>query len=188
MPADIGTRKGACVNDVSKGSAWLEGYPWMKRSMNEFPVKSYRDIKEACKEASEQLSEVIVNKRTVADQSSHMISFSENAKRYECSHYLIDPNKFRFQKEIGVLALVYRFIKNCKEKCKHSSLTIDPLVINDKELQVAMDYFFRQATLEIKKSLKNQQRMRRFQMKRMTYCTTVVELYRHNQLPVHQHT
>ena len=149
MPADIGTRKGATVNDVSEGSAWLEGFPWMKRSMNEFPIKSYQQIKQACKEASEQSSEVKNNPKN-ATNSHFMTSIKENAKRYEFSQYVIDPNRFRFQKVIRVLALVYRFIKNCREKREQSSLNIVSPLIKDEELQVAMDYFFRKATLEIK--------------------------------------
>ena len=152
MPADIGTRKGASVDDVSKGSVWLEGHPWMKKSTNGFPIKSYQEIKQACQKASEESSEVMNNSKHIVNHNTHfLINFDENAKRYDFSNCIIDPNKFRFKTVIRVLALVHRFIRNCKEKRRLRSLTIASSVINDEELQVAMDYFFKLATLEIKK-------------------------------------
>ena len=59
MPADLGTRKGAKLEDISENSVWQNGYPWMKKNMKEFPIKTYQEIKQACKEASEKSNEVI---------------------------------------------------------------------------------------------------------------------------------
>ena len=42
--ADLGTRKGLKVKDVSPGSDWIEGRAWMKGSVCEFPVRSISEI------------------------------------------------------------------------------------------------------------------------------------------------
>ena len=116
MPTDLGTRKGVRVADVSNGSVWQEGYPWMRMDIEKFPIKTYLEIKQACKEASEQSNEIVKKSINAVCHNSHiMVNLEESAKRYEFSHYVIDPNKFRFQKVIRVLALVYRFVRNCKE-------------------------------------------------------------------------
>ena len=39
MAADIGTRKGATVADVSEGSSWINGYEWMSGPAEEFPFR-----------------------------------------------------------------------------------------------------------------------------------------------------
>ena len=44
MAADIGTRKGAKVEDVSEGSVWINGYSWMSGPVEEFPAKTIKEI------------------------------------------------------------------------------------------------------------------------------------------------
>ena len=148
MPADLGTRKGASIADVSCGSAWQEGYPWMKKHLSEFPIKTYSEIKHTCVEASDNANEMV--KKLTCNHSQPSISLDESAKRYGFSKYVIDPNKFRFQKVIRILSLVYRFIKNCKAKVKNYPLIVS-ITISENEIKRAMDYFFRKATLEIKR-------------------------------------
>ena len=45
MVADLGTRKGATVQQVSPGSPWIEGLPWMRKDSSEFPLSTVEDIK-----------------------------------------------------------------------------------------------------------------------------------------------
>ena len=40
MVADIGTRKGVKICDVSPESEWIRGKDWMSGAMEEFPVKT----------------------------------------------------------------------------------------------------------------------------------------------------
>ena len=123
------------------------------------------------------------NSKHIVNHNTHLlINFDENAKRYAFSNYIIDPNKFRFKTVIRVLALVYRFIRNCKEK-RH----LRSPVINDEELQVAMDYFFKLATLEIKKFQKATAYEKISFEKNGIYYITVVEFFQHKQSPVLQH-
>ena len=45
MIADIGTRRGATLKDISAESVWINGYPWMKLDVKEFPTKTIEEIK-----------------------------------------------------------------------------------------------------------------------------------------------
>ena len=79
---------------------------------------------------------------------------------YEYSNYLLDPNKFRYERVIRIIALVVRYINNLKSsvKQKRTPVTIydgffekeSPLILQDEEILVAKNYFFRKATAEIK--------------------------------------
>ena len=44
MIADIGTRKCAQIQDIDSNSDWINGYPWMRLSNLDFPVKTYTDM------------------------------------------------------------------------------------------------------------------------------------------------
>ena len=44
MIADLGTRKGASLDDVKQSSAWINGFEWMKQEVSEFPMTSVQDI------------------------------------------------------------------------------------------------------------------------------------------------
>ena len=41
MPADIGTRRGATLADVSSDSAWQKGYDWIGEGLG--PLKSCQE-------------------------------------------------------------------------------------------------------------------------------------------------
>ena len=45
MIADLGTRKGASMEDVLESSLWINGYPWMRRDEKDFPTKTVKEIK-----------------------------------------------------------------------------------------------------------------------------------------------
>ena len=59
MPADLGTRKGATVQDVSMESVWQNGFEWMQRDCASFPTKCYSVIKEDCIKESDNSNEII---------------------------------------------------------------------------------------------------------------------------------
>ena len=44
MVADIGTRRGATINDIAPGSSWDVGLPWMTKDVSEFPTNKYNEI------------------------------------------------------------------------------------------------------------------------------------------------
>ena len=45
MIADLGTRKGTKIKDISADSYWINGLPWMCRDKSSFPVQSVTEIK-----------------------------------------------------------------------------------------------------------------------------------------------
>ena len=40
MIADLGTRRGVSIQDVSQNSSWFKGYQWMTDDSSKFPIKS----------------------------------------------------------------------------------------------------------------------------------------------------
>lgn len=124
MLADIGTRRGATIKDVDQESKWVNGEEWMKDEEEEFPIKtvsqiilSSSDLHEASKEAPSLtpsvLEEEVCNVNVMSDSHISCVS-DEVQKRYSYSNYVIDPNKFRYQKVIRILAIVQKFINLIK--------------------------------------------------------------------------
>ena len=150
MPADLGTRKGATMEDVAADSVWQTGFEWMKKDKSSFPIKSYGDIKVQCKEASEKSNEEIQKL-----QSAHLSDMQKSTiQYYEYSKYLIDPNRFRFRKVVRILAIVKLFIKKCKQR-RNQPNEIENcktfVKISDQEYYDASMYFFQKASEEVKK-------------------------------------
>ena len=60
MIADLGTRRGVSIQEISQNSSWFNGYPWMTDDSSKFPIKSIEEIKLSNEEARlaklEQLS------------------------------------------------------------------------------------------------------------------------------------
>ena len=165
MPADIGTRRGATLHDVSEHSIWHQGYKWMTLDTSKSPTKTYEEIKLRCIEASSATNELLTAKNEIhskaaahfqnTEPTAHLSLTQERIKsRYEFSGYLVDPNKFRFQKVVRIVALVHMFIQKCKVKNnKHlDSKSSDKVnvMISETEFQIALNYYFKKATLEVK--------------------------------------
>ena len=45
MTADLGTRKGVKIADVSENSSWINGQEWAKTDRRDFPIKSYDEVR-----------------------------------------------------------------------------------------------------------------------------------------------
>ena len=45
MTADLGTRRGAKLSDISENSSWISGQSWAKTDRSLFPIKSAEEIK-----------------------------------------------------------------------------------------------------------------------------------------------
>ena len=143
MIADIGTRRGASINDVNQDSIWFNGFPWMKESIPSFPVKSIKDITLNQDDATCAKKEHItidpdsLNLPTsyIADSTSMV----QTKELYQFSNYIIDPNKFTWSKVIKVLSNVLQFIYNSRKY----PVTFDAT-------KQAEHYFFVKATEEIK--------------------------------------
>ena len=136
MTADLGTRKGAKIEDISENSLWQNGPHWGTLSEKELPIKSVCQIKLSTADLEFHNNESLVpneqwiNKQLVFNYNESYAALSNGdlnqvSERYKFSHYVIDPNRFRFRKVVRVLALVILFIKNLKAKininCQYTS-------------------------------------------------------------------
>ena len=118
--ADLGTRRGATIEDVGPDGPWIRGLPWMTKNESEFPLKTVDDLVLSNVEQSEADKEKIF----VEDFSKCfptkflMLVPKEAGDRYGFSDYLLDPNKFRFSTVVRILALVFLFIKKVNVRKK----------------------------------------------------------------------
>ena len=175
LVADIGTRRGANLKDVTADSVWINGLPWMKLDKSEFPIKSINDIKLDAKEAKDvnvELMSSVTNAddltkfdwpQNAPESQIHVTSRVAKDKvllRYQYSNYIIDPNRHKFSTVVRILAIVLKFIKLCRNKARTkqnscSNLTsqddVDELILTDDEINDAKAYFFKKATCEVKK-------------------------------------
>lgn len=139
MIADLGTRKGATINDVSNSSKWINGYDWMKLDIKEFPISSAENLKLDEFQSSEAQKESQI-------QIHHTNKLPEEmAERYEYSKYIIDPNHRNFSCVVRILGYVIKF---CNKLLKRDSKTSSNM-LSDDEIHAAESYFFRKATSEI---------------------------------------
>ena len=192
--ADLGTRKGATLEDVGESSEWMKGQSWTRLPPDELPIKSVSEIK--LSEDEEKLyndeclvlDEKWINQQLSSEYSqtyvAQPIELDSVAKRYQFSQYIVDPNRFRLRKVIRIVALVYLFIRKLQMKTKgkttvmSSSLKPVPssfknnddtylvtkgnnsfpfkctdgltVTMTDEILQLALDYYFKKGTAEIK--------------------------------------
>ena len=190
MIADIGTRRGVTLKQVSQGSLWQNGFEWMKLDASEFPTKSVEDIKLDNEEVQAVKKESLLkyepnnnpldfNWSTESNQNLKLMYPantkvkrsipSEVLKRYEFSDYIIDPNKHRFKTVVRIVAIVQRFIYRliAKIRNKISNTPIKDLTNNepltstvtftDDDILNSEKYFYRKATCEVKKFVKESQ-------------------------------
>ena len=96
MIADLGTRRGATIDDVKPGSDWYNGYDWMRRPSSEFPILTYEEVKESLVQSAEAKKELMFD--DIPQQKGTSLAFlvspqkclDEATKRYEFSKYIYD--------------------------------------------------------------------------------------------------
>ena len=140
MIADIGTRKGAKIEDVGPDSQWVNGFEWMRGPESDFPMTSATDIilsSERKREALKECISVEVAHHTQTCQSAICTSYTPVVpkavgERYKYSKYVIDPNRFRFRKVARVLGLVLNFIRLLRERVGKPAFPVT--VCNAKDL------------------------------------------------------
>ncbi|XP_066918232.1 uncharacterized protein [Clytia hemisphaerica] len=127
MAADIGTRKGATINDVDQNSTWINGFPWMTLPQSEEIKLNEADTLEAKKEFD-----------------AHFVKQMPDVKdRYAFTGYHINPMRHSFRKVIRIFAYCVRFCNIILKKAEISK----PLT--DADLEASRQYFFRMGTREI---------------------------------------
>jgi hypothetical protein len=115
MPADIGTRKGATLADINQDSEWINGKPWMRDPVEDFPTQTIEEIKlnqqDLVEAEKEQIIFKVFHSHNCNAPEFEASSFEKIKSRYEFSKYLIDPNCHSFRKVVRILALVLTFVK-----------------------------------------------------------------------------
>ena len=175
MLADLGTRKGAKLSDVSPDSVWCCGYEWMKGEIDKFPVKSIEEIK--LKESEMEMcgTELLMEKgKSVTPTKTSLVENSQATKggehcivenvvaHYEYSSYLLDPNKYRFSIVIRIIGFVKRFVNNLIHKHRvRKGLESKQLIVDEHlkeaEIKDASNYLFRIATEDLKKFINDKE-------------------------------
>ena len=139
--ADMGTRKGFGISDISPGSRWDLGDEWIRRKISEMPLVSFDEVRfqqtdiESIKKESlrpESVDSYFSQVQSVPPSYMVSTSYSSSKKvdtsvmteRYEFLSYIIDPNKFRFRKVVRVLSLVMLFVRNFVKKWSKGSKAI----------------------------------------------------------------
>ena len=155
MLADIATRKGATLDDVNSNSIWINGHPWLRGDKSTFPTKTVSQINFNSSDLCAIKNEAIQGNHEVYVASMKIVS--EVQQHYSYSKYLIDPNKFPFQRVVRILALVIKFLQLLKSSValrKNSTTSTIEFKSNgrltDEQLKQAETYFWRKGTDEVK--------------------------------------
>ena len=187
MIADIGTCRGAALEDISAESMWINGYRWMKLDVKEFPTKTIEEIKLDQQELNAINTETqiksIQSTDVLEESSSYIVHYKldkeQIEKRYIYSQYLIDPNQYRFNTVVRIIAIIKRLIDKLKQRVNlqkgtsnkerssadtklHQYSTPDTkaklqVILSEEEIKNAENYFFQKATAEIKHFMKKNQ-------------------------------
>ena len=125
--ADIATRRGAKITDISAESIWVTGHDWAKHGREKFPIKSVQELKMSKDEMTSFKQECLGTDLTDPEWVTKQLSenyyssigdrvLEKVGKRYQHSKYIVDPNKYRFKKVVRIVALVLQFLRNIKRK------------------------------------------------------------------------
>ena len=119
MIADLGTRKGATIDDVKSFNL---GLSWMRQNPSEFPIQTIQEIVLSAKEKAEAVREKIIPEPHALAQTNQCLYAThvpkEVEERYTFSKYLLDPNRYRFRTTLRVLGLVFCFIQKISAKLR----------------------------------------------------------------------
>ena len=178
MIADIGTRKGAKIDQVNPESQWVRGMTWMRENPERFPFSTVEDILLSSNETNDATKEKVMGENEKVLLSHTALTHVHEAveQRYRFSNYLLNPSKFRFKTVVRIMGLVLLFIKKICEKIKrkfelcetensrtNEQYVVFPVLAATKNeivsvavihipqniLTAAKNYYFRRAALEI---------------------------------------
>ena len=151
MIANLGMRKGAKMADISEGSTWVNGLPWMHLEKSSFPVLSVQEIKLSKNDVEfiqrESLRPENIMNLVNADSeecaasesiSSHLCRRIDSKKlqeRYKFLNSIIDPNRFRLRKPVCVLALVMLYSRELWQKAR--KLSDEDIPTERSEIQIS---------------------------------------------------
>ena len=88
----------------------------MTKDVSEFLAVKYEDITLTEDERNHMEKEVIQFKSLACRSNVHSGVPEEVSQRYQFSNYVVDPNRHRFRDVVRLVAIIYRFINNCRER------------------------------------------------------------------------
>ena len=150
MIADLGTRRGCSIEDISMHSDWINGYDWMSKDRSEFPVTTIENLKLDASQITEANKETYPQESTFLSNQSPVPS--EVKKRFDFLQYSIDPNKHSFSKVIRIMTMVMKFIRKILlRKVDPSKLKTHPWCkfVSASDSDKAKSYYFKKCTAEI---------------------------------------
>ena len=156
MIADIGTRRGATIQDVDQSSTWINGFDWMHLPTSQFPIQSAKDLKLTEHQISEVEKERSIQAHHVSVSNLSKTLLDEMKKRYEFSLYLVDPLKHSFTVIVRIMAYVIKFCKafinhhgrNAKTQPHPNMIKNGSVTLNNEDLATAEEYYFKKGTRE----------------------------------------
>ena len=120
MIADLGTRRGTTLEDINSSSQWINDLSWINKEVEDFPIKTVRDLYLSSDDVNQIKEETPSNKEfndVSINQQAHSASIhhkdnipEEVTSRYRSSNYILDPNKFHFSKVVRIVALVIKLV------------------------------------------------------------------------------
>ena len=117
--ADLGSRKGAKIVDIGPDSPWINGYEWMRKAPDDFPLLSVDQIVLSRKEkAAADIEMMIVDSTDVARCFLTRYVPQDVGKRFKYSQYLVNPIRFRFRTVLRIVALVFIFVQKVSRKLR----------------------------------------------------------------------
>ena len=104
--ADIGTRKGVTLTDISPGSEWVSGKPWMKLPVTEMRQQKVLSTVEDIKYRKEQLEEIKKEKISMSTDlcDSGFIVMSKPVQEKGDGCFLVDKKVDSLLSEISIKA------------------------------------------------------------------------------------
>ena len=95
MIADLGTRKGAKIEDVGPDSSWINGFAWMRGSETEFPMLSPSEII-LCGDSKQEMLRECIEAECIKEKVCHSAICTSRLSlvpeavgdRYKFSNYL----------------------------------------------------------------------------------------------------
>ena len=158
--ADLATRT-AGIEEVSSGSVWQSGKPWMRCQREYMPLRTVSEI--IASSEAKRVESSLCNLSMVTTDVFNSTLSPKVKDRYKVFNYLYDPNKYGWIKAIRVMGYVIKFVRlRCPSWAPefappsppvHLSVPVEfgGCGLSRYDLKFGEHYFYHLATVEVKK-------------------------------------
>ena len=127
-PADIGTRKGVTIKDISPNSKFYQGPDFLSLGLKGMVEKNFlrpiKDLVQQPEENTDYQDGLVKRFDNYGDFFVGIVNFNTTNRlmeRYEFSNYILDPLKFNWNKTIRIVSLAFFFLRKLLLKMEHNS-------------------------------------------------------------------